>query len=123
MARPKKDKTKEIILEYLEKNSALLKEKYSLIDIRFEENPSRLVLTSRKELQPETIQYKDVVIPTEVEILDIKSVVVPAQENDEKFHTEFTKEAQKVLQLKETIGPHSVVNSKHAEDIKKKYKI
>ncbi|MFA5048764.1 MAG: hypothetical protein WC516_07095 [Patescibacteria group bacterium] len=112
------------ILNYLQLNGWQIRKQFGLIDARLEENPTRLVLiATSSELKTnefENLVHDGVVIPVEVQKVEMKPVVVTgdvtdggkveaAQEVDQNpvFHQEFSKQAKDVLNIKETVGPNA----------------
>lgn len=111
---------KKAILNYLQLNGWQIREKFNLIDARLEENPLRLVLVAREELKTE--EFNNLVhdgqsISVETQVVEVKPILVTGDvtaggaiekesktDNSQVFHHEFSDQAKKIYNIKETIG-------------------
>lgn len=123
----KEEKLKLEILDFIEVNGKTLKEKLGLDDIRLEINPVRLIVVAKdKEIPREEFELD---FPVEFQEINIKSVVIPGkpEEEDAVFHHEFSDQAKKIYNIKETVSPlakeKDAKNKKSYNDWKKRHKV
>lgn len=124
---------KKAILNYLQLNGWQVRQKLNLIDARLEENPFRLVLVAREELKTEefdNLVHDGQTIPVEVQVVEVNPVLVTGNilaggeiekesksNEDQVFHHEFSDQAKRIYNMKETVGPNAT-----KDDVKGKNK-
>lgn len=124
---------RKFVLDYLQKKAwDLHKQLDNIHDIRFEDDPPRVVMVvvpgpeGVEALSAPKLVHNGVEIPVELEVKKPASVMVgenvmddaqnaiitedekPASEDDEVFHRSITGQAAKTLGVKEALGPHSM---------------
>ncbi len=130
LAQQGQEVDKSFVLSYLQKHAWDLHKKLdSVRDIRFEDDPPRVVLTvvpgPNGVGEAPTLLHSGVQIPVELEVKKPSTVMVgenvmddtenaiitedeKPQAEDEVFHRSITGQAAKTLGVKEALGPHSM---------------
>lgn len=114
--RSKKTVDKKLILDYLQKHGwDLRKEIKDVYDVKFEDNPPRVVLVTLSDMEAPNITHEGVKIPVEVEakskIKGEDSAVVTTNEQDDVYHRSISGDAAETLHISEAQGPHSKENT------------
>jgi hypothetical protein len=121
----KKVDMKNLILNFLQDKPLELRRAVpNLIRVSYKENPDRIFLIVNSLIDPPVLKYDGVDIPVELKVINTSETIVMVdnengegltpqseekKQEDDIYHREFSKDASKLLNIKESIGPHNVI--------------
>ncbi len=120
-----------LILDCIQNKTMELHDMFpELIELRYEKNPDRLVMELSKNVNGIVVTHEGVELPIEIKtkaenkpviMIDKEDGTGPKPESEELleqdavYHKEFGKQALNIMNMSESIGPHTVVENPNAK--------